>query len=69
MNCLFITARGRKVRKRKGRGSEGTTDILLPPLKPALRLPKFGMCIVNDICDPLHFFHFPPRLVRKQKGW
>ncbi len=51
-------------------------QLLLPPLKFALRLLQFGMCIVNDICDtppvrinlsvclspPLtrHFFHFPP---------
>ena len=49
-------------------------QLLLPPLKFALRLLQFGMCIVNDICDtpalplPDIFFTFP-RLVRKQKGW
>ena len=38
-------------------------QLLLPPLKFALRLLQFGMCIVNDICDtPLLdiFFTFPP---------
>ena len=46
-------------------------QLLLPPLKFALRLLQFGMCIVTDICDTLAdiFFTFPPRLVRKQKGW
>ena len=28
-------------------------QLLLPPLKFALRLLQFGMCIVNDICDTL----------------
>ena len=38
-------------------------QLLLPPLKFALRLLQFGMCIVTDICDrPLLdiFFTFPP---------
>ena len=38
-------------------------QLLLPPLKFALRLLQFGMCIVNDICDTLPadiFFTFPP---------
>ena len=38
-------------------------QLLLPPLKFALRLLQFGMCIVNDICDTLAadiFFTFPP---------
>jgi hypothetical protein len=26
-------------------------QLLLPPLKNALSLPQFGMCIVIDICD------------------
>ena len=26
-------------------------QLLLPPLKNALKLPQFGMCIVIDICD------------------
>ena len=37
-------------------------QLLLPPLKFALRLLQFGMCIVTDICDTLAdiFFTFPP---------
>ena len=39
-------------------------QLLLPPLKFALRLLQFGMCIVNDICDTPAlsdiFFTFPP---------
>ena len=40
-------------------------QLLLPPLKFALRLLQFGMCIVNDICDRAAaaadiFFTFPP---------
>ena len=44
------------------------------PLELALRLPKFGMCTVVDICDTaaavlvLDIFFTFPRLVRKQKG-
>ena len=45
-------------------------QLLLPPLKLALRLLKFGNCIVDDICDGgSAFFHFPPAGSHKQKGW
>ena len=80
MNCLFITARGRKIRNSEPGGGCFQWPPTPNPLPRGEGGGRYchniavcsGHCIDIDICDTggALFFTFPPAAsVHKQKGW